>query len=110
MLYHQDVHCLSNLDAEGRFLEQTQQKASQLARRYRSSDTGDSDDQRALQSYLTGTYARDTQIHLPPKERELLFAMMNSAPKSPTVKFLEESMDVEADNSICSLSSEMSSE
>ena len=56
LLYHQDVHCLSNLDSAADFLAKAHEEAAQLARRHRNSFTGDNDDQRAVQSYLTGTY------------------------------------------------------
>lgn len=69
MLYHQDVHCLSNLDSALNFLAKAHESAPQLARRYRNSYTGDNDDQRKVQSYLTGTYISEVQIYLPLKER-----------------------------------------
>jgi hypothetical protein len=102
LLYRQDVSCLSNLDAEMRFLREAREKAHRLARSYnsRSCYTGDGDDQRALQAFLTGTYHSHVQIHLPPKEHELLLSLI--------AHHTTQHMDVES--SCDSESSEMASE
>lgn len=85
-----------------RFLREAREKAHRLARNYnsRSCYTGDGDEQRAVQAFLTGTYHTHVQIHLPPKHHELLLSL--AAQRNTQQMDVESSCDSE--------SSEMASE
>lgn len=72
MHFYQDVFCLNNLDEEAQFLARTRVSGGRMARLYCSANTGDGDEQRALQMHLTGTYTKDTQIYLPANHRQIL--------------------------------------
>lgn len=78
MHFFQDVFCLNNLDDERKFLALIQQSQThnRLARIYKTSNNSDSDEQRTLQSYLTGSFSKDVQIYLHKQQREALIRMM----------------------------------